>query len=165
MDMSISRVNADADSKQSDREGKHDDHDEIRAKSYNSTASVDVPDTISMARMNEEHAVDVDEIRKSIREGSSHARGSFSYLIDDLPIKHRISRDVDLDEMTELDYVTEGSHSHIFCANWHGEQVIIKVSKSVKYNRLFYMYLIINLHSFTSLLYNMYFGCYLDVTS
>ena len=81
----------------------------------------------SIAQHQENHPVDVDELKKSIKEGNSHARGGFSYFIDHLPIRSHINRNVDLDEMLDLEFLTEGSHSHVFSATWKSKPVIIKV--------------------------------------
>ena len=74
------------------------------------------------------HPVNVSELIWSTQDGTSHARGEFSYFIDDIPIKRDILRDVDLEELVDLEYVTEGSSSHIFSAIWRDEPVIVKVS-------------------------------------
>ena len=60
-------------------------------------------------------------------DGASHPVAEFSYYIEDLPIKRNILRDVDLEELVDLEYVTEGSSSHVFSALWMDEQVIVKV--------------------------------------
>jgi hypothetical protein len=73
------------------------------------------------------HPVDVDQLRRSIKEGRSHARGEFSFFIDDLPIKRDVNRNVDLEELVDLEYITEGSSSHIFSAVWQDQPVIVKV--------------------------------------
>lgn len=73
------------------------------------------------------HPVNINELRWSTEEGRALGRGEFSFFIDDLPIKRDISRDVDLEELVDLEYVTEGSSSHIFSAIWRDEQVIVKV--------------------------------------
>lgn len=73
------------------------------------------------------HPVDVDQLRRSIKEGRSHARGEFAFFIDDLPIKRDVNRNVDLEELVDLEYITEGSSSHIFSAVWQDQPVIVKV--------------------------------------
>lgn len=68
------------------------------------------------------------ELSVSAEEAS---RDEFGYFIDDLPIKRDIMREVDLEELADLEYVTEGSSSHIFSASWRDEPVIVKVSQII----------------------------------
>lgn len=97
------------------------------ALSYtNDDEEVDEDQSTASVRM-KSHPVNVRELKWSTQDGTSHARGEFSYFIDDLPVKRDISRDVDLEELVDLEYVTEGSSSHIFSAIWREEQVIVKV--------------------------------------
>jgi hypothetical protein len=85
----------------------------------------------SLSCKEKSHPVDVDQLRRSIKEGRSHARGEFSFFIDDLPIKREVNRDVDLEELVDLEYITEGSSSHIFSAVWQDQPVIVKVCATV----------------------------------
>ena len=70
---------------------------------------------------------DVLEMEEPTEEHASHPGLEFSFFIEDLPIRRNIIRDVDLEELVNLEYVTEGSSSHIFSAIWEDEQVIVKV--------------------------------------
>ena len=45
-------------------------------------------------------------------------------------LRHIISRKVDLNEMNNLEFLAEGSHSEIYGAHWHGKAVIIKILSS-----------------------------------
>ena len=74
--------------------------------------------------------LETDKSSSSIEEQSCDEYG---YFIDDLPIKKNILREVDLEELVDLEYITEGSSSHIFSASWRDEEVIVKVSQIIKH--------------------------------
>jgi hypothetical protein len=69
----------------------------------------------------------VDLATGQITPGSWHDGDGFSFNIDKLSVKREINRNVDLNEMTHMSFVTEGSNSHIFSAVWNNRNVIIKV--------------------------------------
>jgi hypothetical protein len=62
------------------------------------------------------------------QEGREDMVKDFNFDIDDLPIKREIDRDVDVDELMDLEYITDGSSSNIFSARWRNEDVIVKVN-------------------------------------
>jgi serine/threonine protein kinase len=114
-----------------DDDDDDDDEDDLDYRDESSTYIVEDPES-SIARAQESHPVDEADLMRSVRDGKSHARGNFSYHIDDMPVLRRINRQVDLDEMVNLEYVTEGCHSHIFSATWKGLPVIIKMLQADK---------------------------------
>ena len=73
------------------------------------------------------------ETVKSIANIEEPSRDEFGYFIDDLPVKRDILREVDLEELVDLEYITEGSSSHIFSASWRDEQVIVKVCQIINH--------------------------------
>ena len=72
--------------------------------------------------------VDVDDMQWITHEERGLIEKDFSFYIDDLPIKRDIDRDVDVDELTDLEFLTDGSSSNIFSARWRDEEVIVKVN-------------------------------------
>lgn len=62
------------------------------------------------------------------KDGNGHTVKDFSFYIDDLPVKREIDRDVDVDELMDVEYLTDGSSSTIFSARWRDDEVIVKVS-------------------------------------
>jgi hypothetical protein len=58
---------------------------------------------------------------------SFHTSGDFGYDIARLPTRIPIETKVNSDEFTDMEYITEGSNSHIFSAKWRGQWVIVKV--------------------------------------
>jgi hypothetical protein len=84
-------------------------------------------DLLDRTEHEESHPVDVDVLSKSMREGKAHLRGVFSFNIIELPLRKRLNRQVDLREMTNLEYLTEGSNSHVYTGVWNNQSVIIKV--------------------------------------
>ena len=81
-----------------------------------------------------QHPVDVRDLEESVREGSQHSRGTFSFKISNLEIRRDINRQVDLQEFTNMAFLTEGSNSHIFSATWQNQPVIIKMLQADKVN-------------------------------
>ena len=110
---------------------EYEDDSNYRYRDESSTFIDEDPES-SIARLQENHPMDTKELMKSIRDGKSHARGHFSHHIDDLPVLRNLNGMVDLDEMKDLEYLTEGSHSHIFSAHWKGQPVIIKMLQADK---------------------------------
>ena len=53
----------------------------------------------------------------------------FYFVADSLALRRNINRRIDLEEMTNVNYVCAGSNSHIFSATWNNKNVIIKVTK------------------------------------
>ena len=51
----------------------------------------------------------------------------FDILPKSLPTLQRIDRNVNLDEITNVEFVCRGSNSHIFSATWRDQNVIVKV--------------------------------------
>jgi serine/threonine protein kinase len=78
------------------------------------------------------HPVDLAGLEKSIREGSQHSRGDYSFKISRLEIRRHINRQVDLNDFTNMAYLTEGSNSHIFSAMWNNQPVIVKMLQADK---------------------------------
>ena len=65
--------------------------------------------------------------------GTFHTTGDFGFDISTLAIRTPIETDVNSDEFTDMEYLTEGSNSHIFSAKWRGQIVIVKVSFQCNY--------------------------------
>jgi len=61
------------------------------------------------------------------RGESFHCSGDFGFDINALTIQRPIETNVDSDEFTDMEYLTEGSNSHIFSARWRGQVVIVKM--------------------------------------
>jgi len=61
------------------------------------------------------------------RGESFHCSGDFGFDINALMIQRPIETNVDSDEFTDMEYLTEGSNSHIFSARWRGQVVIVKM--------------------------------------
>ena len=66
----------------------------------------------------------------SVLNRNDRHQKSCDFFLCKLDLRHIIDRKVDLNEMTNLEFLTEGSHSEIYGANWHGESVIIKILSS-----------------------------------
>ena len=66
-------------------------------------------------------------IMKQASRPSHRSSGSFGYDIGHLAIRTPIQTDVSADEFSDMEFLTEGSNSHIFSAKWRGQTVIIKM--------------------------------------
>ena len=118
-------------------------------------SSDDDNDSFTLAA--ETHDVNLAKLHESIKEGSSHCIGNFSFLIDDLVIKREIVIGVDVNEFEDMEFMVsqyliliksipnpyttlpfpntslsypckaEGSNSHIFSAVWRNQPVVIKM--------------------------------------
>ena len=93
--------------------------------------------------------------------GTFHTTGEFGFDISTLAIRTPIETDVNSDEFTDMEYLTEGSNSHIFSAKWRGQIVIVKVKLVCKHDEVIWLSL------FVSYLFIVFrtFLCPTDVTS
>ena len=82
----------------------------------------------------ESHDVDVDALNASVQDGTTHAIGVFGFDIDHLEIKRDISLEAELNLITDLEFMAEGSNSHVFAGMKDNQPVVVKVSK--KYFRI-----------------------------
>ena len=58
---------------------------------------------------------------------SFRSSGHFGYEIGALAVRTPVQTDVSADEFRDMEFLTEGSNSHVFSAKWRGQTVIIKM--------------------------------------
>ena len=76
----------------------------------------------------ESHDVDIDALNASIQDGNKYAISEFGFDIDQLEIKRDISLEAELNTITDLEFMAEGSNSHVFAGMMENNPVVVKVS-------------------------------------
>ena len=76
----------------------------------------------------ESHDIDIDALNASVQDGSTHAIGVFGFDIDHLEIKRDIPLEAELNHIIELEFLAEGSNSHVFAGMKDNQPVVVKVS-------------------------------------
>lgn len=66
------------------------------------------------------------------RAESFKSSGEFGFDINELVVHSTVDTNVSSEEFSDMEFITEGSNSHIFSAMWRGQLVIVKMLQAEK---------------------------------